>query len=168
MNDEREFTTLKIRRKLLGGSSAASKYRVYRNPREFVTLDAHTASEACKASGIKRPVKIVRLSPSTMKLLDKSVMEAASEAVYETEPLEVEQVEGEDATPSRPIIIPAPKERGARILDELAMNVGAGGFSQVAFGNMGRQTIEEEQALADIARVIVAEEKEKHDQKSKS
>ena len=38
----------------------SSRYRVYKNPKEFVTVEAISALEALQASGVKNPTRIER------------------------------------------------------------------------------------------------------------
>lgn len=148
MSTVREFTPLKIRKRLLG-AGAASKYRIYRTKADFITLEARTATEACKVSGIKRPYKIVRISPNSMKMLDSSVFEGAQEDTVETPRLEME---GD----MDPIIIPAPMAKGAKIIDDYDWE-GAGGFTQVPLTSMGKRNAEDAAALKKVVEEIAAE-----------
>lgn len=59
MRQDEEFTPLQIVKKNLLDSSR-SMYRVYKSPTEFVTVEAATALEAMRESGIKAPYKIKR------------------------------------------------------------------------------------------------------------
>ena len=148
----REFTSLKIRRRLLGAGGAC-KYRIYRSHSDFITLEARTATEACKVSGIKRPYKIVRVSPSSMKMLDSKVFEGGLEDVVETSKLNAE--EGVE-----PIIIPAPPASGARIIDDYDIEGSGGGFMQVSLASMGARNAEDTAALKKVVEEIASDTQE--------
>ena len=49
-----------------------SMYRVYRSDDDFESVEAHTAIEAMKESGIENPHKIVRDLPLLIRLMDES------------------------------------------------------------------------------------------------
>lgn len=59
MRPDEEFTSLQIMKKALLDAHK-SMYRVYKSPKEYVTVEAATALEALRESAVKNPHKIVR------------------------------------------------------------------------------------------------------------
>lgn len=68
---QEEFAPLHIIKKSLLDANRTA-YRVYKNPQEFVTVEAATALEAFRESGIKQPFKIQRVTRFMEYLLDES------------------------------------------------------------------------------------------------
>ena len=82
MSEPEEFAPLRIVKKSLQGVASQS-YRVYKSPTEFVTVEATTALEAFRESGIAQPLRIERESRFRERLLDQSMF-ADSVEIYET------------------------------------------------------------------------------------
>ena len=72
MRDTNEFSPLQVERQTLIGDGRAA-YRVYKNAKEFILVEANTALEAFRGSGIDNPLKIEREMRFRDRLLDHSV-----------------------------------------------------------------------------------------------
>lgn len=67
---------------------AVQGYRVYKNPTEFVTVDAAMAAEAIEKSGVSNPFRVVRaelevsdvLGPELLKSIDKPLSQSTEGA----------------------------------------------------------------------------------------
>ena len=70
MRSDEEFSPLRIVKKNLAGSDQ-SIYRVYKSPTEFVSVEAATALEAFRESGIKNPYRIMRETRFMERLVDQ-------------------------------------------------------------------------------------------------
>lgn len=71
MRQNEEFTPLRVVRKNLTDFDRCA-YRVYKSPAEFITVDAATALEAFRESGIQNPLRIVRETRFMERLVDQS------------------------------------------------------------------------------------------------
>ena len=54
-----KFSFIEFKRKTIPDKDAPS-YKIYKNPQEYVIIEAQTAYEAMKASGIELPYKLER------------------------------------------------------------------------------------------------------------
>lgn len=70
-HSEIDFSPLEVIKKSLTDAHR-SAYRVYKGPVEFVTVDAATALEALRESGVKNPFRIVREIRFMDKMLDET------------------------------------------------------------------------------------------------
>lgn len=71
MRQTEEFTPLRIVRKNLTDSNRCA-YRVFKSPDEYVTVEAATALEAFRESGIANPYRILRETRFMERLVDQS------------------------------------------------------------------------------------------------
>lgn len=71
MRQDEEFAPLRIVRKNVTDFDRCA-YRVYKSPTEYITVDAATALEAYRESGIKDPLRIVRETRFMERLLDQA------------------------------------------------------------------------------------------------
>lgn len=71
MRQNEEFTPLRVVRKNLTDFDRCA-YRVYKSPTEFITVDAATALEAFRESGIQNPLRIVRETRFMERLVDQT------------------------------------------------------------------------------------------------
>lgn len=71
MSVTEEFSSLSIARKCLQNDETGA-YRVYKTLAEYVTVEAATAMEACRMSGISQPLRIQRVTRFKERLLDQS------------------------------------------------------------------------------------------------
>lgn len=71
MSSTEEFSPLRIVKKCLQDQQTDA-YRVYKNQAEFVTVEAATAMEACRLSGIAQPLRISRVTRFKERLFDQS------------------------------------------------------------------------------------------------
>jgi hypothetical protein len=79
-----EFNPLKIPQKRLstvGGEGAG--YKVFDESGEFETIEADTAAEAMEKSGIKEPVKIVRIFGAVQNVIDGAELEVVEDEMQE-------------------------------------------------------------------------------------
>lgn len=82
-----EFEPINLPLRMLS-TEALRGYRVYRNPAEFVTVEASMAAEAIEKSGVANPFKVVRaelevkdvLPPELLKSIDKQPSQGAEGA----------------------------------------------------------------------------------------
>lgn len=70
MRQDEEFSPLRIVKKNVTDFDRCA-YRVYKGPMEFVTVEAATALEAFRESGIQDPLRIVRETRFMERLLDQ-------------------------------------------------------------------------------------------------
>lgn len=80
MRQEEEFSSLRIMKKTLQDADK-SLYRVYKGPEEFVTVEAATALEAFRESGIKNPYRIQREIKFKDRLLKQSSLLESQEVI---------------------------------------------------------------------------------------
>lgn len=80
MRPEEEFAPLRIVKKNLAGSDR-SMYRVYKSPTEYVSVEAATALEAFRESGIKDPHRIMRETRFMERLVDQGKFSDGEELV---------------------------------------------------------------------------------------
>lgn len=71
MRPTEEFTPLRIVKKNLTDSNRCA-YRVYKSPEEYITVEAATALEAFRESGIANPHRILRETRFMERLVDQS------------------------------------------------------------------------------------------------
>lgn len=71
MRSDEEFAPLRMVKKNLTGFDRCV-YRVYKSPSEFVSVEAATALEAFRESGIKNPFRIMRETRFMERLVDES------------------------------------------------------------------------------------------------
>lgn len=69
MRQDEEFAPLRIVKKNVMDFDRCA-YRVYKSPMEYVTVEAATALEALRESGIQNPLRIVRETRFMERLLD--------------------------------------------------------------------------------------------------
>lgn len=100
------FASLKIRRHRMLDADK-SRYRIYTQGGEFMTLEARTAYEAFKASGMKEASRIVRVSKYVSPAVDSS--ELASEVDY----VSIAYLEGEAPPPPYNAAQPKPAPKPA-------------------------------------------------------
>ena len=96
MEHNKPFEQLRIPRKDL--QLTITRYRVYSDAREFVTVEARTALEAIEASGIKNAYKIMKDDPLGGNLLsskDWSEQPSNMEEANSNEPIASTEVAGE-------------------------------------------------------------------------
>lgn len=80
MRPTEEFTPLRIVKKNLTDSNRCA-YRVYKSPDEYVTVDAATALEAFRESGIANPYRILRETRFMERLVDQNKFSDREELV---------------------------------------------------------------------------------------
>jgi hypothetical protein len=71
MENNKEFSDLKIPKVSLSENSQ-DHYRVYKNSKEFVTIQAGSASEAIEKAAIEKPFKILYVINEAEGFLDQS------------------------------------------------------------------------------------------------
>lgn len=71
MRQDEEFAPLRIVKKNITDFDRCA-YRVYKSPAEYVTVDAATALEAFRESGIQNPLRIVRETRFMERLVDQA------------------------------------------------------------------------------------------------
>lgn len=80
MRPDEEFAPLSIIKKNLTDFNRCA-YRVYKSPAEFVTVEAATALEAFRESGIKNPFRILRETRFMERLVDQNRFTATDELI---------------------------------------------------------------------------------------
>lgn len=80
MRPTEEFTPLRIIKKNLTDSNRCA-YRVFKNPDEYVTVEAATALEAFRESGIANPYRILRETRFMERLVDQSKFSEREELI---------------------------------------------------------------------------------------
>lgn len=115
MRPGEEFEPLRIQKKHLLDSDKC-RYRVYKTPIEFVTVEAATALQAIAESGIARPARVVRELRFMERLMDNQRIVGGEEFV-ETCELEMGQPEiiqpHQEAVPSTAAEPAAPQRQNA-------------------------------------------------------
>lgn len=71
MRQNEEFTPLRVVRKNLTDFDRCA-YRVYKSPTEYITVEAATALEAFRESGIRNPLRIQRETRFMERLVDQN------------------------------------------------------------------------------------------------
>lgn len=71
MRPDEEFAPLRIMKKNLTDFNRCA-YRVYKSPSEYVTVEAATALEAFRESGIRNPLRILRETRFMERLVDQT------------------------------------------------------------------------------------------------
>lgn len=71
MRQDEEFAPLRIVKKNLTDFDRCA-YRVYKSPAEYITVEAATALEAFRESGIQNPLRIVRETRFMERLVDQN------------------------------------------------------------------------------------------------
>lgn len=66
---EEVFTNLEMPKKSFVEQNAYKKYRIYTSDKEFIVIDAETALEAYRKSGIPNPSRIVKVAAAQSKVL---------------------------------------------------------------------------------------------------
>ncbi|MCH2546329.1 MAG: hypothetical protein MK052_01790 [Alphaproteobacteria bacterium] len=132
MRQDEEFTPLQIVKKNLSDFNRCA-YRVYKTPKEFVTVEAATALEAFRESGIKNPLRIIRETRFMDRLVDQArftemeevintglIMEAPAAITGHTEAVpQAEPSEGE-LPPAKEVDAATASDSVAEGVDEIA------------------------------------------------
>lgn len=75
------FAPLQVVKKKLSSAADRSAYRVYKTDSEFVTVEAATALEAFRESGVHDPVRIVREIRFSERMVDQTHLVESNEFV---------------------------------------------------------------------------------------
>ena len=73
-NIPEEFAELSIPKRSLANKDSGMKYRVYTDPHNFMMVNADTALEAIRKSGINNPFRIIRDSTYYEKMLSEDMI----------------------------------------------------------------------------------------------
>lgn len=99
-----DLAPVSLRRRRLADPDGSS-YRVYKADGSFVAVQAPTAAEAFRMSGVDRALRIVRDTPYRYPLLDGSFF-TGSDTVMEV-PLPREEGAGDASAPAMAMLMPA-------------------------------------------------------------
>jgi hypothetical protein len=116
MRPDEEFAPLRIVKKNLTDFDR-SVYRVYKSPAEFVSVEAATALEAYRESGIKNPYRIMRETRFMERLIDEakfSNMEELIETGVLVDEMDIRNLPPQAAAQPTP---PAMQEEAASVTD---------------------------------------------------
>lgn len=119
IHSEVDFSPLHVVKKNLVDAHR-SAYRVYKSPAEFVTVEAATALEALRESGIKQPVRIVREIRFMDRMLDGSRFSKEEDIVATANQGEAYDASSDDAP--QPIVV-SPSSMAPKTADSVIETV---------------------------------------------